>query len=163
MTMLAGYRKRAEGQVIEVTGKVLNRNGDPVKNARIEIWQANTHGRYSHGADTNTAALDPNFQGYAVITTDVMGRYRYKTIKPGAYPVSPTWKRPPHIHLDVYGRTDRLVTQMFFPGEELNAKDQIFLSLGSDGVAAVASTMTLTPETEKGALFFNWDIILNKG
>lgn len=163
MTFLAGHRKRAEGQVIEVTGRVLNGNGVAVRNARIEIWQANTHGRYAHGADTNTAPLDPNFQGFAVITTDAMGRYRFKTIKPGAYPASPTWKRPPHIHLDVYGKTDRLVTQMFFPDEELNEKDSIFLSLGNDRSAAVATVTAPTPEIEKGATFLNWDVVLNKG
>jgi protocatechuate 3,4-dioxygenase beta subunit len=163
LTMLNGHKKRAEGQVVEVVGKVLNANGDPVKNARIEIWQANTHGRYSHGSDTNTAPLDPNFQSYAVISSDSMGRYRFKTVKPGAYPATPTWKRPPHIHLDVFGKTDRLVTQMFFPGEELNDKDAIFLGLGKDKAAATASVLAPTPEIEKGATLLSWDIVLNKG
>lgn len=163
MTTLAGHKKRAEGQVIEVVGRVLNANGAPVKNAKIEIWQANTHGRYSHGADTNTAPLDPNFQSFAVVTTDMLGRYRFKTVKPGVYPASPTWSRPPHIHMDIYGKTDRLVTQMFFPGEELNEKDSIFLSLGRDKSAALASVVPSTPEIEKGATLLNWDIVLNKG
>lgn len=163
MTTLAGHKKRAEGKIIEVVGKVVNSKGDPVKNAKIEIWQANGHGRYSHGADTNTAALDENFQGFAVISTDDMGRYRYKTIKPGAYPVSPTWKRPAHIHLDIYGKTDRLVTQMFFPDDPLNEKDKIFLELGTDKAAAVASMLEPTADIEKGAMLLNWDIVLNKG
>ena len=163
LTMLNGHKKRAEGEIIEVVGKVLNANGDPVKNAKIELWQANTHGRYSHGSDPNTAPLDPNFQGYAVITSDAMGRYRFKTVKPGAYPATATWKRPPHIHLDVFGKTDRLITQMFFPGEELNDKDSIYLSLGKDKAAATATALTATPDIEKGAMLLNWDIVLNKG
>lgn len=163
LTMLTGHKKRAEGEIVEVVGKVLNGNGDPVKNARIEVWQANTHGRYSHGADTNTAPLDPNFQGFAVVSTDAMGRYRFRTVKPGAYPVSPAWKRPPHIHLDVFGKTDRLVTQMFFPDDPLNDKDAIFLALGNGKAAAVASVMAPTPDIEKGATLLTWDIVLNKG
>ena len=163
MTMLTGHKKRAEGDILEVVGRVLNGNGDPVGNARIEVWQANALGRYSHGADTNNAPLDPNFQGYAVVTTDAAGRYRFRTVKPGPYPVSPTWKRPPHIHLDVSGRTDRLVTQMFFPNDPLNDKDAIFLGLGKDKSAAVASVLAPTPDIEKGATLLNWDIVLNKG
>lgn len=163
LTMLTGHKKRARGEIVEIVGKVLKGNGDPVKNARIELWQANSNGRYSHGSDPNTAPLDPNFQGYAVVTTDAIGRYRFKTVKPGAYPASPTWMRPPHIHLDVLGKTDRLVTQMFFPGEELNDKDAIFLGLGNDKAAAVASVLTPTPDIEKGATLLNWDIVLNKG
>lgn len=163
LTKVAGRKARAGGQVVEVVGNVMNGNGNPVKNARIEIWQANTHGRYSHGADTNTAPLDPNFQGFAVITTDAMGRYRFKTVKPGAYPVSPTWKRPPHIHVDVFGKTDRLVSQMFFPGEELNDKDSLYLALGADKAAALATVIEPTPDIEKGAILLKWDIVLNKG
>ena len=163
LTMLSGHKKRAEGQVVEVVGRVLNGNGDPVKNAKIEVWQANAHGRYSHGADTTAAPLDPNFQGFAVITTDATGRYRFRTVKPGPYPATPTWKRPPHIHMDIYGKTDRLVTQMFFPGEELNDKDRLFLQLGNDTQAAVAKIVAPTPDIEKGATLLNWDIVLNKG
>ncbi|MEO7660615.1 MAG: protocatechuate 3,4-dioxygenase [Pyrinomonadaceae bacterium] len=163
MTMLAGHKKRALGEIVEVVGKVVNGNGDPVNGARIEIWQANAAGRYSHGADTNTAPLDPDFQGFAVVTTDAMGRYRFKTVKPGAYPATPTWKRPPHIHVDIFGKTDRLVSQMFFPGEDLNEKDSIFLELGSDKAAALASVLPATADIEKGAILLNWDIVLNKG
>ena len=163
MTMLSGHKKRAAGEIVEVVGKVMNGNGDPVKGARIEIWQANAAGRYSHGADTNTAPLDPNFQGFAIVTTDAMGRYRFKTVKPGAYPASPTWKRPPHIHVDIFGKTDRLVSQMFFPGEELNEKDGLFLALGNERAAALATLMPATPDIEKGATLLNWDIVLNKG
>jgi protocatechuate 3,4-dioxygenase beta subunit len=82
--------------VLNVTGRVLNLSGEPVRNARIEVWQANAHGRYSHPSDTNPVPLDPNFDGSAVLTTDQDGRYRFKTIKPGG-PIlpDPTGSDPP--------------------------------------------------------------------
>ncbi len=99
-------------------GRVLNAGGEPVSGARIEIWQANAHGRYAHPADDNPAPLDPNFQGYAKLLTDADGRYRFKTIKPSAYPAG-AFMRPAHIHFDVTGKLDRLVTQMYFPDDPL--------------------------------------------
>lgn len=78
-------------------GRVLNLKGEPVRGVKMELWQANTHGKYAHPADTHDAPLDPNFQGYAVQKTDREGRYRFKTIKPGAYPVEDGWTRPPAI------------------------------------------------------------------
>lgn len=123
LTRLAKNKTPAAGKIVHVAGRVLNEKGEPVAGAKIEIWQANTWGRYSHPSDPNDAPLDPNFQGYGAITTDALGRYRFKTVKPGAYPADRDWLRPPHIHLDVTGKTDRLVTQMFFPDEPLNLKD----------------------------------------
>jgi protocatechuate 3,4-dioxygenase beta subunit len=133
------------------------------KARNIEIWQANAEGRYSHPADPNTAPIDPNFQGYGVITTDAEGRYRFKTVKPGAYPATADWTRPPHIHLDVSGKTDRLVTQMFFPEEPLNQKDRILLRLGADKESAIAKALSPTKEIEAGAMLLAWDIVLAKG
>src|SRR5205809_1232643 len=104
-------------EVIHVMGRVLNVEGQPVRGARVELWQANAHGRYTHPSDTNSAPLDPNFEGFAVQTTDAEGRYRFKTIKPGAYPANPNWMRPPHLHFEVTGKVNRLVTQLYFPGE----------------------------------------------
>src|SRR5262247_2682619 len=100
LTMLPGNPGRAEGQVIYVIGRVLNVQGQPVKRVRIELWQANTHGRYVHPSDTNPAPLDPNFEGFAIQDTDAEGRFRFKTIKPGAYPANPTWMRSPHLHFE---------------------------------------------------------------
>jgi protocatechuate 3,4-dioxygenase beta subunit len=105
---------RAEGQILYVMGRVLSIAGDPVHDATVEVWQANAHGRYTHPSDTNPAALDPNFEGSATLTTDAEGRYRFKTIKPAAYPAGPNLVRPAHIHYQVTGRQDRLVTQMYF-------------------------------------------------
>src|SRR5262245_45456001 len=86
LTTISGKSGRAEGQVLHVMGRVVNLQGQPVQGARVEIWQANTHGRYHHPSDPNPAPLDPHFEGFAVLTTDAEGRYRFKTIKPGAYP-----------------------------------------------------------------------------
>src|SRR5712691_2143412 len=104
-------------------GRVVNVQGQPLKGARVELWQANTHGRYTHPSDTNPAPLDPNFEGFAVQDTDAEGRYRFKTIKPGAYPATANWMRPPHLHFDMTGKINRVITQMYFPGEPLNDKD----------------------------------------
>ena len=98
-------------------GRFLNMKGEPIPGARVEIWQANTYGRYTHPGDTNPAPLDPNFEGYGVQITDAEGRYRFKTIKPGAYPAAQGWTRPPHIHFKVETKTNWLVTQMYFYGE----------------------------------------------
>jgi len=76
--------------VIIVMGRVLNLAGQPVRDAKVEVWQANTHGRYTHPSDPNPAPIDPNFEGSAVLTTDSEGRYRFKTIKPAAILPDPT-------------------------------------------------------------------------
>ncbi len=167
LTAIAGKSGRAEGKIVHVTGRVFDRKGKPVAGARIEIWQANTHGRYAHPSDPNTAPLDPNFQGFAVLTTDSEGRYRFKTIKPGAYPISPTEQRPPHIHFDVEGKANRLVSQMFFPNEPLNEKDALFLDLRSQSektaAAVIAQSLPPTKEIEKNAMLLGWDIFLING
>src|SRR5881296_425549 len=130
LTTIPGKPGRAAGQVIHVMGRVVNVEGQPVKGARIELWQANTHGRYTHPSDKNPAPLDPNFEGFAVQSTDAEGRYRFKTIKPGAYPTNvASWVRPPHLHFEVTGKVNRLVTQMYFPGEALNDKDLLLQGL----------------------------------
>jgi protocatechuate 3,4-dioxygenase, beta subunit len=106
---------QARGEVIEISGRVLYRDGAPQANARLEIWQANNVGRYAHPGDTRAdAPLDPNFQGYADIRADDNGHFRILTIKPGSYPVDGMFQRSPHIHFDVRGRQRRLVTQMYF-------------------------------------------------
>lgn len=163
LTVVKGKRGKAQGQVIQLMGRVVNRKGVPVRGARLELWQANTHGRYMHPADVNPAPLDPNFQGYAVQVTDGEGRYRFKTIKPGAYPINamnPNEKRPPHIHFDVTGTKGRLVTQMYFPDDPLNEQDLLFKELGADKAAAVGKVLPPTREVEPDSLIVVWDIVL---
>jgi protocatechuate 3,4-dioxygenase, beta subunit len=153
------------GERIIVTGRVLDDDGRPVRNALLEIWQANAAGRYLHEVDQHPAPLDPNFTGAGRTLTDDEGRYRFVTVKPGAYP----WKnhpnawRPAHIHFSVFGRsfTQRLITQMYFPGDPLFPYDPIFNSVrdakARELLIARFDIETTEPEW---ALGFQWDIIL---
>lgn len=130
LTLIEGRSERAEGEVIRVAGQVLDEAGEPVAGALVDVWQANTHGRYRHENDPNPAPLDPNFQGWAQIMTDDKGRYAFKTIVPGAYPVDDEWMRSPHIHFKVSKRGYReLTTQMYFAGHPLNEQDHILLEV----------------------------------
>ena len=161
MTRLGQSSIRAQGQIVELTGRVLNLRGQPVEGAVIELWQANHHGRYSHASDRNPAALDPNFQGFSSLKTRADGFYRLITIKPGAYPASPTWSRPPHIHLDVSGKDRRLVSQMFFPDETLNDLDKIYNSYSIRERASL--TAKRLASGADGLTRLNWDIVLSNG
>jgi protocatechuate 3,4-dioxygenase, beta subunit len=145
LTRVTGRAGRAAGQVLNVMGRVLNIAGEPVRNATVEVWQANAYGRYTHPSDTNSAPLDPNFDGSAVLTTDSQGRYHFKTIKPAAYPAGPGLVRPAHIHFQVSGRRDRLVTQMYFENDPHNEKDPF---LNSAGRKQLLITRLLDPSSE---------------
>jgi protocatechuate 3,4-dioxygenase, beta subunit len=163
LTTSPGKSGRAAGQVIYVMGRVLNADGQPVKGARVELWQANTHGRYTHPSDTNPAPLDPNFEGFAVQDTDAEGRYRFKTIKPGAYPARDAWMRPPHLHFEITGKINRMITQMYFPGEPLNDKDLLLQNVRGDKQAVIARMLPPTSDVEADARLAVWDIVLDKG
>jgi len=122
--------KPALGERIIVAGTIMDEDGRPVPNTMVEIWQANATGRYDHPADQHDAPLDPNFRGVGRVFTDAEGRYRFLTIRPGAYPWPNhrnAW-RPNHIHFSLFGPAfaTRLVTQMYFPGDPLLAYDPIF-------------------------------------
>ncbi len=160
LTLIRGHRQHAGGEVIELSGRVLTPQGKPVPHAQLEIWQANQHGRYAHPADTNPAPLDPDFQGYALVHADRKGHYRLRTIKPGAYPVTGDWSRPPHIHFDVQGHDVRTVLQMFFPGEALNDQDRLYLDLPAE--ARSASVAKLLGRSD-GVTRMAWDIVLLAG
>jgi protocatechuate 3,4-dioxygenase beta subunit len=118
---------RATGQLIEVRGRVLDEDGSPVAGAVVELWQANSAGKYIHEMDKHQAPIDPHFIGQGRLVTNEAGEYEFFTIKPGAYPVleSGWWWRPPHIHFSILGVSwmDRYMTQIFFPGEPLNETD----------------------------------------
>ena len=133
LTLIAGHESSAQGDVIVVKGRVTNEHGDPVSEALVDIWQANKFGRYAHERDPNPAPLDPDFQGWGQVLTDAEGRYRFKTIKPGAYGAMEDWTRPPHIHFKVARRGFReLTTQMYFAGESLNDSDRLLQALTPD-------------------------------
>lgn len=159
LTVVAGKGGQAVGQIIHLRGRVLNSLGEPVPNARVEIWQANSYGRYTHPSDRNPAPLDPNFEGFAVQITDAMGRYRFKTIKPGAYPVNSTWTRPPHIHFDVSGQVGRIVSQMYFENEALNDADN-FLNSTKRKQELIAAYQPPSSDMEPDSLVAVWDITI---
>lgn len=130
MTRIAGHDKAAQGDVHVIEGRVLDESGKPVADALVDVWQANRHGRYDHEADSSPAPLDPDFQGWARLRTDAAGRYRVRTIRPGAYPVEAGWTRPPHIHFKVARRGfHELTTQMYFAGDPLNDVDRLLLAI----------------------------------
>jgi protocatechuate 3,4-dioxygenase beta subunit len=132
MTRISPDLPRAEGVPIEVTGTLRNENGTPLRGALLEIWNANHHGRYRHVEDHSGLKLDENFFGMGRVLTDDQGNYRFWTISPGAYLARPDigrW-RPKHIHLSVSGGSARLITQMYFPGEENNASDPMAILMG---------------------------------
>jgi len=152
------------GERIIVTGRVLDGDGRAVPDTLIEIWQANAAGRYRHGADQHPAPLDPNFTGAGRCMTDSEGRYRFVTIKPGAYPWQnhPNAWRAQHIHFSLFGRafTQRLVTQMFFPADPLFAQDPIFNSAPEAARERMISRFRLDLTEPDWALAYEWDIVL---
>ncbi len=154
LTRVAGRDGIAQGQVIQVAGRVLNVAGHALPGVAIEIWQANTHGRYDHPGDHSDAPLDPNFQGYARVVTDAQGRYRLTTIKPAGY-LAGGLLRPPHIHFSVTGKQDRLVTQLYFAGEPLNDSDPLLARAGGGRDSLIVSL----DDSRTG----NWDIVLENG
>jgi protocatechuate 3,4-dioxygenase beta subunit len=153
------------GERIIVTGRVTDTTGRPVRNTLIEIWQANAAGRYAHQVDQHPAPLDPNFTGVGRVITGDDGSYRLTTIKPGPYP----WRnhlnawRPAHIHFSLFGTefTQRIVTQMYFPGDQLFPLDPIYQSIvdqdARDRLVASYDHDLTEPEW---ALGYNWDIVL---
>jgi protocatechuate 3,4-dioxygenase beta subunit len=160
LTHYPGRAGRARGQLIELTGRVLDTTGRPLPRAALTIWQANAAGRYTNPVDRNVAPLDPNFLGVASFRAGPDGSYRLRTIKPGPYPEPSGTIRTPHIHFDVTNADYRLVTQMYFPGEELNATDLLLSTLAArhrDPRSAICSSATTS---EPALLAFNWDIIL---
>jgi protocatechuate 3,4-dioxygenase beta subunit len=152
------------GERIIVTGRVLDSGGRPIGGTLVEIWQANAAGRYRHQADQHPAPLDPGFTGAGRCLTDSDGRYRFVTIKPGAYP----WRNHPnawraqHIHFSLFGRafTQRLITQMFFPGDPLFFQDPVFNSVPEAARPRLVSRFDLGATQPEWALAYQWDIVL---
>lgn len=163
--LTAGHGGEPQGQRIYVGGRVIDENARPVAHTLIEIWQCNAAGRYRHELDQHDAPLDPYFTGVGQVRTDAQGYYRFKTIRPGAYP----WRnhynawRPAHIHFSLFGPAfaTRLVTQMYFPGDPLLAYDPIFNSI-SDELARQRLVCALDWENAESeyALGYRFDFIL---
>jgi protocatechuate 3,4-dioxygenase beta subunit len=155
------------GERIIVTGRILDSSGRPVRDTLVELWQANAAGRYAHEFDQHPAPLDPNFTGAGRCLTDSQGRYRFVTVKPGAYP----WRnhhnawRPAHLHFSVFGRafTERLVTQMYFPGDPLMPFDPIFQSIPSESARQrLVSAFSMELTEPEWALGYSFDIVLGR-
>jgi protocatechuate 3,4-dioxygenase beta subunit len=153
------------GERINVFGRVLDGEGRPVRHQLIEVWQANSSGRYVHKRDQHPAPLDPNFTGVGRMITGDDGSYRLTTIKPGAYP----WRnhrnawRPAHIHFSLFGSafTQRLITQMYFPGDPLFALDPIYQSVTDPAARArLVSTLDHEASIPEVSLAYRWDIVL---
>ena len=155
LSQIAGHADRAKGQVIEVVGRVLDRHGNPISGARLDIWQANMHGRYAHPEDPAIMPLDPDFQGFATIHTGSDGSWKVTTIKPGTYD-SPIGNRTPHIHMDVNGETSRNIMQMYFADEQAaNSVDGLYRRLGDRAPLSTAKAL--------GDHRYSWDIVLIEG
>jgi protocatechuate 3,4-dioxygenase beta subunit len=156
------------GERIVVTGRVVDGDGRPVAHQLVEVWQANAAGRYRHLRDQHPAPLDPNFTGLGRCLTGADGSYRFQTIKPGPYP----WRnhvnawRPAHIHFSLFGTdfTQRLVTQMYFPGDPLFDLDPIYQSItdpkARELLVATYDHEVTRPEYSTG---YRWDVVLSGG
>ena len=153
------------GERIVVSGRLLDENSRPVAHALIEMWQANAAGRYRHAVDDHDAPLDPNFTGTGRVLTDAEGRYRFVTIKPGAYP----WRnhynawRPAHLHFSIFGigLAQRLATQMYFPGDPLIPYDPMVRSIPDEEARRkLVSVFDWEATLPDFALAFRFDIVL---
>jgi protocatechuate 3,4-dioxygenase, beta subunit len=163
--LTAGHAGEPIGERIIVSGRVLDSDGRPVPDALIEVWQANAAGRYHHVVDDHPAPLDPNFSGGGRCVTDSLGRYRFVTIRPGPYPWGNHYNawRPAHIHFSLFGRafTQRLVTQMFFPGDPLFPLDPIFNSIPDEAARQrLISRFDIENTVPDWAMAYQWDIVL---
>lgn len=163
--LTAGHGGEPQGQKIVLHGRVLDGNGKPIPETLIEIWQANAAGRYWHSGDRHPAPLDPYFTGAGRCLTDSQGRYRFITVRPGSYPWGNHFNawRPAHIHLSLFGRAfaQRLITQMYFPGDPMFEFDPIFQSVRDrrdrERLICEFDFEATTPEW---ALGYRFDIVL---
>jgi protocatechuate 3,4-dioxygenase, beta subunit len=158
------HRAAPLGERIVVSGRLLDDAGRPIAGQLIEVWQANAAGRYAHGGDQHPAPLDPNFTGAGRCLSDAEGGYRFVTVKPGAYPWgnhTNAW-RPAHIHFSVFGRSfnERLVTQMYFPGDPLLPLDPIFTSVSERARGRMVSSFDLDSTVEQWALGYRFDVVV---
>jgi protocatechuate 3,4-dioxygenase, beta subunit len=160
-----GGRGEPIGERMVITGRVTDADGRPVRRQLVEIWQANAAGRYVHTRDQHPAPLDPNFVGTGRCLTDDNGTYRFTTIKPGPYP----WRnhhnawRPAHIHFSLFGTefTQRMVTQLYFPGDPLLALDPIYQSIVDPRARELLlATYDHDITSHEWATGYRWDIVL---
>ncbi|HYZ21158.1 MAG TPA: protocatechuate 3,4-dioxygenase subunit beta [Rhodopila sp.] len=155
----------ALGERIIVRGQVTDENDRPVPHTMIEIWQANAAGRYDHPGDQHDAPLDPNFHGNGRVFTDADGWYQFITIKPGAYPWQNHYNawRPNHIHYSLFGTGfgQRLITQMYFPGDPLLALDPIYQAIPDEAARErLVAAFDIDITSPGWALGYRFDFVL---
>ena len=124
LVKIEGVVREAGGEVVILNGRVLKRNGMPVANARVEIWQCDVNGRYLHSGDNQTVERDGAFQGFGHVVTGADGTYEFRTIKPVSYP-----GRTPHIHVKIIAGSEELTTQLYIAGEAANERDFLYLGM----------------------------------
>jgi protocatechuate 3,4-dioxygenase beta subunit len=153
------------GERIRITGRVLDGDGRPVRGQLVEIWQANAAGRYIHKRDQHPAPIDPNFTGVGRAITGQDGSYSFLTVKPGPYP----WRnhrnawRPAHVHFSLFGTefTQRMITQLYFPGDPLFALDPIYQSITSQSARdRLVAEYDHDVSEHEWLLGYRWDIVL---
>lgn len=159
LTQIQGRTGRATGKVVQVRGRVLDIDGNALKGATVDVWQANHFGRYSHPDDTNPNPLDPDFQGWGIMQAGDSGAYGFKTILPGPYDISETNTRCSHIHFKVT-HPDRapLTTQMYFEGDPLIAVDTVMEDTPEELRSLLIATQVASKD--EGVPVYQWDIVL---
>ena len=157
LTKVAGKAGRATGTIIDIFGQVFDQDGREVEDVTIDLWQANSHGKYHHPHDRSEAPIDPYFQGWAILQSGQQGRFRFKTVMPGAYPLNAPSQRTPHIHIKIskYGY-ESLLTQLYFPDHPLNEKDWLFKRKSKAEQALMTAQKTQTNNE------YRYDIYLQK-
>ncbi len=156
LVQVKGKNAIAKGTITNVYGHVLDRQGEPVTDATVEIWQCDANGRYHHPDDSNDAPLDENFQAYGKTQTDAEGRYRFRTIKPVPYP-----GRTPHIHYRITTPGgDQLTTQMYIDGFAGNQRDGLFRRLGSEQRQKAVSASFVDNPDDSAELMARWDVVM---
>lgn len=152
------------GERIKVFGRVMDEDGRGLPMTLVEIWQANSAGRYIHKAEIHDAPLDPNFLGAGRVITDRQGYYEFFTIKPGAYPWGNHYNawRPNHIHFSIIGHQieHRLVTQMYFPGDPLFDYDPIYQSVPQAYRHLMVAKFSIEKTEPEFALAYEFNIVL---
>jgi len=157
LTKVKGKSGTAKGQVIEIFGQVLDQDLNPIEDVTIDLWQANTFGKYHHPHDDSEAPIDENFQSWAILQSGTEGKFRFKTVMPGAYPLNSPDQRTPHIHFKIskFGYHS-LLTQLYFPDQPLNDKDGLY------GSKSKEQQVMMTAKTTAQKNVLKYDIILAK-
>lgn len=142
------------GERIRVVGRIVDGDGAPVDDAMIEIWQANSHGRYAHPEDARELPLDPGFSGFGRVVTDQDGRFRFNTIKPGRVPGADGRLQAPHLNVTLLmrGMLKQLVTRLYFDGERANGEDAV--------LARVPPARRATLLAKPAADGLEWNVVL---